>query len=429
MEKRLSSIQSLNGTIKVPGDKSISHRAVMFGAIADGQTTINGFLTGEDCLSTISCFKKLGVNIQQNNEQVTVEGKGISGLQKPSEELNVGNSGTTIRLMLGILANTPFTSVLTGDDSISKRPMNRVTQPLKQMGALIEGRDSGNKVPLQIQGGNTKGINYNSPIASAQVKSAILLAGLEGEGQTSVTEPVKSRDHTERMLEAFGASVENNGLTVSLKGGQHLTGTHIEVPGDISSAAFFLVAGAIVPESTITLKKVGLNPTRTGILDVLKDMGAQISYQNVNNDTSEPYGDLLIQTSALKGAVIKGDLIPRLIDEIPIIALAATQAEGKTIIQDAHELRVKETDRIETVVNELKKMGADIEATEDGMIINGKTPLKGTHVESHGDHRIGMMLSVASCIAEGETFLSNCEAIAVSYPAFFEQLNLLTKNK
>lgn len=426
MEKQLMPIQSLNGTIKVPGDKSISHRAVMFGSIAEGKTTINGFLTGEDCLSTISCFKKLGVNIVQENEHVTVEANGISGLHPPSEDLYVGNSGTTIRLMLGILANTPFTSVLTGDDSIAKRPMNRVTKPLKQMGAEINGNDSGNKVPLQIKGGNVKGIHYNSPIASAQVKSAIILAGLEGEGTTSVTEPLKSRDHTERMLEAFGAKVKSNSLTVSIEGGQQLKGTHIEVPGDISSAAFFLVAGAIVPNSTITLQKVGLNPTRTGILDVLNDMGAQISYQNVNEEASEPYGDLVIKTSSLKGAVIKGDVIPRLIDEIPIIALAATQAEGQTIIQDANELRVKETDRIETVVNELKKMGAEIKATEDGMIINGKTSLKGTSVQSHGDHRIGMMLSIASCIAEGDTTLDQSQAVAVSYPSFFDQLKDLS---
>jgi 3-phosphoshikimate 1-carboxyvinyltransferase len=373
MEKQLSPIQRLIGTNKVPGDKSISHRAVMFGSIAEGKTTINGFLTGEDCLSTISCFQKLGVNISQQGEEVTVEGKGIAGLKPPSEELYVGNSGTTIRLMMGILANTPFKSTLTGDESIGKRPMNRVTKPLKQMGALIEGNDSGNKVPLHIQGGKTKGMHYSSPIASAQVKSAILLAGLQAEGTTSVTEPVKSRDHTERMLEAFGIDVVNNGLSVSVQGGQQLKATHIEVPGDISSAAFFLVAGAIVPNSEITLKMVGLNPTRTGILDVLKNMGADITYHNVNDKVSEPYGDICVKTSSLKGTVIEGDLIPRLIDEIPIIALAATQAEGQTIIKDAHELRVKETDRIETVVNELRKMGANIEATEDGMIIHGKT--------------------------------------------------------
>ncbi|MGA4720044.1 3-phosphoshikimate 1-carboxyvinyltransferase [Fictibacillus nanhaiensis] len=426
MTKQLQPIQQLKGSIKVPGDKSISHRAVMFGSIAEGTTTIDGFLTGEDCLSTISCFKKLGVTIQQEGEKVTVEGKGIAGLTPPSEDLYVGNSGTTIRLMLGILANTPFESTLTGDESIAKRPMNRVTKPLKEMGAAIDGNDTGNKVPLHIKGGETRGIHYTSPIASAQVKSAIILAGLDGEGTTSVEEPFKSRDHTERMLKAFGVEVETDELTVSVAGGQKLKGTHIEVPGDISSAAFFLVAGAIVPNSEITLKKVGLNPTRTGILDVLKDMGADITYQNINEEASEPFGDLLIKSSELKGTVIQGDLIPRLIDEIPIIALAATQAEGKTIIRDAHELRVKETDRIETVVNELKKMGADIEATEDGMIIHGKSSLRGASVQSYGDHRIGMMLSVAACIAEGETTLKNSEAIAVSYPSFFEQLNVLS---
>ena len=427
MTKQLQPIQRLKGSIKVPGDKSISHRAVMFGSIAEGRTTIDGFLTGEDCLSTISCFKKLGVSILQEGEKVTVEGKGLTGLTPPSEDLYVGNSGTTIRLMLGILANTPFESILTGDDSIAKRPMNRVTKPLKEMGATIDGNDSGNKVPLHIKGGETRGIHYTSPIASAQVKSAIILAGLDGEGTTSVKEPFKSRDHTERMLKAFGVEVETDELSVSVAGGQKLKGTHIEVPGDISSAAFFLVAGAVVPNSEITLKKVGLNPTRTGILDVLKNMGADIAYQNKNDEASEPFGDLVIKSSALKGTIIEGDLIPRLIDEIPIIALAATQAEGTTIIKDAHELRVKETDRIETVVNELKKMGADIEATEDGMIIQGKSSLHGASVQSYGDHRIGMMLSVAACIAEGETTLANSEAIAVSYPSFFEQLNDLTK--
>ncbi|MGM0803619.1 MAG: 3-phosphoshikimate 1-carboxyvinyltransferase [Bacillota bacterium] len=426
MTKQLQPIPQLKGSIKVPGDKSISHRAVMFGSIAEGTTTIDGFLTGEDCLSTISCFKKLGVTIQQEDEKVTVEGKGIAGLTPPSEDLYVGNSGTTIRLMLGILANTPFESTLTGDESIAKRPMNRVTKPLKEMGAAIDGNDSGNKVPLHIKGGETRGIHYTSPIASAQVKSAIILAGLDGEGTTSVEEPFKSRDHTERMLKAFGVEVESDDLTVSVAGGQKLKGTHIEVPGDISSAAFFLVAGAIVPNSEITLRKVGLNPTRTGILDVLKEMGADLTYQNINETASEPFGDLIIKSSDLKGTVIQGDLIPRLIDEIPIIALAATQAEGKTIIKDAHELRVKETDRIETVVNELKKMGADIEATEDGMIIQGKSSLRGASVQSYGDHRIGMMLSVAACIAEGETTLTNSEAIAVSYPSFFEQLNVLS---
>lgn len=426
MTKQLQPIQRLKGSIKVPGDKSISHRAVMFGSIAEGTTTVDGFLTGEDCLSTISCFKKLGVTIQQEGEKVTIEGKGIEGLKPSSEDLYVGNSGTTIRLMLGILANTPFESTLTGDESIAKRPMNRVTKPLKEMGAAIDGNDSGNKVPLHIKGGETRGIHYTSPIASAQVKSAIILAGLDGEGTTSVEEPFKSRDHTERMLQAFGVEVESDDLTVAVAGGQKLKGTHIEVPGDISSAAFFLVAGAIVPNSEITLKKVGLNPTRTGILDVLKDMGADITYQNINDTASEPFGDLIIKSSDLKGTVIQGDLIPRLIDEIPIIALAATQAEGKTIIKDAHELRVKETDRIETVVNELKKMGADIEATEDGMIIHGKSALNGASVQSYGDHRIGMMLSVAACIAKGETTLTNSEAIAVSYPSFFEQLNVLS---
>ncbi len=418
-------LQGLQGTITVPGDKSVSHRAVMFGAIAQGKTVINGFLPGEDCLSTISCFQKLGVEISRNGDFVEVHGNGIQGLKEPTEVLDVGNSGTTIRLMMGILANTPFHSCIVGDASIGKRPMKRVTEPLKEMGAQIDGRDNGNYTPISIRGGNIKGIQYTSPVASAQVKSAVLLAGLQGEGITSVTEPLQSRDHTERMLQAFGCKVEKNGLTVSVEGKQELIGTTIEVPGDISSAAFFLVAGAIVPNSCITLKKVGLNPTRTGILDTLKQMGAAIRIENVTNEQFEPYGDITIETSELKGVEIGGDLIPRLIDEIPILALAATQAEGVTVIKDASELKVKETNRIDTVVKELQRLGANLEATEDGMIIYGKTALTGNTVDSHGDHRIGMMLAVASCLAKGETNILNREAVAVSYPNFFEQLNSL----
>ncbi|PFM66533.1 3-phosphoshikimate 1-carboxyvinyltransferase [Bacillus cereus] len=416
---------SLNGEIVVPGDKSISHRAVMFGAIAEGTTRVSNFLLGEDCLSTIACFQKLGAKIEQSGNDVTIYGKGLENLQEPKEVLDVGNSGTTIRLMLGILSNTPFHSTIIGDESIGKRPMKRVTDPLSKMHAQIDGRENGQYTPLSIRGGRVKGIHYHAPVASAQVKSAVLLAGLQGEGVTTVTEPMQSRDHTERMLRAFGCTVEVNERTVSLQGGQQLKGTEIKVPGDISSAAFFLVAGAIVQNSKLVLKNVGLNPTRTGILDVLTKMGARISIDNIRNEEFEPCGDITIETSKLKGIEIGGSLIPRLIDEIPVIALLATQAEGITVIKDAEELKVKETNRIDTVVDELGKLGAKIEATPDGMIIYGKQDLKGNTVNSHGDHRIGMMLAIASCIVNGEVKIENSDAVAVSYPNFFEQLAAL----
>ncbi|MGE7850697.1 3-phosphoshikimate 1-carboxyvinyltransferase [Bacillus paramycoides] len=416
---------SLNGEIVVPGDKSISHRAVMFGAIAEGTTRVSNFLLGEDCLSTIACFQKLGVKIEQSGNDVTIYGKGLENLQEPKEVLDVGNSGTTIRLMLGILSNTPFHSTIIGDESIGKRPMKRVTDPLSKMHAQIDGRENGQYTPLSIRGGRVKGIHYHAPVASAQVKSAVLLAGLQGEGVTTVTEPMQSRDHTERMLRAFGCTVEVNERTVSLQGGQQLKGIEIKVPGDISSAAFFLVAGAIVQNSKLVLKNVGLNPTRTGILDVLTKMGARISIDNIRNEEFEPCGDITIETSKLKGIEIGGSLIPRLIDEIPVIALLATQAEGITVIKDAEELKVKETNRIDTVVDELGKLGAKIEATPDGMIIYGKQDLKGNTVNSHGNHRIGMMLAIASCIVNGEVKIENSDAVAVSYPNFFEQLAAL----
>ncbi|MBJ8006395.1 MULTISPECIES: 3-phosphoshikimate 1-carboxyvinyltransferase [Bacillus cereus group] len=416
---------SLNGKIVVPGDKSISHRSVMFGAIAEGTTKVSNFLLGEDCLSTITCFQKLGVQIEQSGNDVTIYGKGLANLQEPKEVLDVGNSGTTIRLMLGILANTPFHSTIIGDASIGKRPMKRVTDPLSKMNAQIDGRENGQYTPLSIRGGKVKGMHYHSPVASAQVKSAVLLAGLQGEGVTTVTEPMQSRDHTERMLRAFGCTVDVNGRTVSLQGGQQLKGADIEVPGDVSSAAFFLVAGAIVQNSKLVLENVGLNPTRTGILDVLTKMGALISINHIRNEEFEPCGDITIETSKLKGIEIGGTLIPRLIDEIPVIALLATQAEGITVIKNAEELKVKETNRIDTVVDELGKLGAKIESTPDGMIIYGKQSLKGNTVNSHGDHRIGMMLAIASCIIDGEVKIENSDAVAVSYPKFFEQLAAL----
>ncbi|BDG36547.1 3-phosphoshikimate 1-carboxyvinyltransferase [Saccharococcus caldoxylosilyticus] len=422
-----TNISSLQGIIHVPGDKSISHRAVMLGAMARGTTTIENFLPGEDCLSTIDCFRKMGVVIHQDGSHVVVEGKGRDGLQEPSDILHVGNSGTTARLLLGILAGCPFHACLIGDESIAKRPMGRVTKPLKMMGARIDGREHGNYTPISIRGGELQPIHYESPVASAQVKSAILLAGLATAGTTAVTEPNRSRDHTERMIRLFGGNVAVDGLTVSVTGPQQLAGTSIYVPGDISSAAFFLAAGAVVPNSEITLKNVGLNPTRTGIIDVLQKMGADITIANVRNEQTEPFGDITVRTSRLAATEISGELIPRLIDEIPIIALLATQAEGTTVIKDASELKVKETNRIDTVVTELRKLGAEIEATEDGMIIHGKSALKAEEavVDSHGDHRIGMMLAIAACITKGAVHLKRPEAVAVSYPAFFDHLHSL----
>ncbi|MDO6655393.1 3-phosphoshikimate 1-carboxyvinyltransferase [Anaerobacillus sp. 1_MG-2023] len=417
--------QSLKGTVTIPGDKSISHRAIMFGSIAKGTTRITNFLPGADCLSTISCFKQMGVQIEQDGASVVVEGKGIDGLREPSELLDVGNSGTTFRLMMGLLAGRPFHSVLAGDESIAKRPMNRVTVPLSQMGAAIDGRENGTFAPIAIRGGNLSGITYDSPVASAQVKSGILLAGLQADGVTTVTETHRSRNHTENMLESFGVKVKRDGLSVSVEGGQHLTATNVEVPGDISSAAFFLVAGAIVPNSTLTLLNVGINETRSGILDVLEQMGASLSIKNKRVVNQEEVADLTISTSDLSGTTIEGEMIPRLIDELPVIALLATQANGKTIIRNAEELKVKETNRIDAVVEALQTLGASVTGTPDGMVIEGPTRLHGGQVSSLGDHRIGMMLAVAGCITEGSVQLELPEAIKVSYPDFFEHLKQL----
>lgn len=415
----------LQGTIEVPGDKSISHRSIMFGAIAKGKTTVSGFLLGEDCLSTIDCFRKLGVEIDVEGTNVTINSSSIDQWEEPKEVLYTGNSGTTTRLMLGILAGTTLHTVMTGDDSIGKRPMRRVADPLRIMGAQIAGRDNGQFTPLAIQGTQLKAIDYTMPVASAQVKSAILLAGLQAEGTTIVREKEVSRDHTERMLKQFGGSVSVDNGVVSIEGGQKLTGTHVNVPGDVSSAAFFLVAGAIVPNSEITLQNVGVNPTRSGIIDVLEKMGAQISVQIEDENAAEPTATITVHSSQLEGTTIEGDIIPRLIDEIPIIALLATQAKGKTIIRNAEELKVKETDRIVAVVTELQKLGANIEATEDGMIIEGPTKLHGGQLKSYGDHRIGMMAAVAALITDTPVELDDADCIAVSYPTFFEHVNTL----
>lgn len=413
---------SLKGTLRIPGDKSVSHRSIMFGAIAKGTTTVEGFLQSDDCLSTIDCFSKLGVAISVDGEKVEIKSEGLAAWKEPSDLLYTGNSGTTTRLLLGLLAGSHISSVLIGDESIQKRPMRRVTDPLKQMGAKYIGREKGQYTPIAVEGTKLRAINYEMPVASAQVKSAILLAALNAEGETVIKELETSRDHTEKMLQHFGATISVDDQTIRLQGGQTLTSTHVVVPGDISSAAFFLVAGAIVPNSNLTLQNVGLNPTRTGIIDALADMGTSMMIELDELKSHEEMGTIAVKTSSLKGTVIGGDLIPRLIDEIPIIALLATQAHGKTVIKDAEELKVKETNRIDAVVNELKKLGANITATDDGMIIEGPTPLHGADLQTYGDHRIGMMAAIASLITSSPVTIDNAECISVSYPNFFEQL-------
>ncbi|MEZ0482791.1 3-phosphoshikimate 1-carboxyvinyltransferase [Planococcus sp. SSTMD024] len=417
---------ALTGSVQVPGDKSISHRAIMFGALAQGTTTIEGFLMGDDCLSTISCFRSLGIEIRIDGEHVTVQSGGRKAWKEPDVVLDTGNSGTTTRLMLGLLAGTDFHSVMAGDESIARRPMKRIVEPLRLMGADIRGRANGHFTPLAVQGTALQAIDYTMPVASAQVKSAVLLAGLTAQGTTTVHEPVPSRDHTEIMLKHFGADISREGDVISLRGGQELQAAHVQVPGDISSAAFLIGAALIAKGSEITLKNVGINPTRTGLLDVFKAMGADIQASGHTSE-GEQAADLTVRSTSLRGTDIGGDVIPRLIDEIPLIALVATQAQGETVIRDAEELRVKETDRIQAVVTELKKLGADIEATEDGMVIHGPTPLIGAAMNSYGDHRLGMMAAVAALIADGAVTIDDPGCISISYPNFFEHLDKLTQ--
>ncbi len=423
MELKIEPKKNLKGTIKVPGDKSISHRSVMLGSLAQGITRIKGFLMGEDCLSTVKCFEAMGIEAKIQEDTVSIHGKGLHGLLEPQDVLDVGNSGTTIRLMSGILAGQPFNSVVTGDSSIRKRPMGRVTKPLKEMGATILGRNNGDLAPLTINGGNLKPISYKTPVASAQIKSSIFLAGLFANGWTEVIEPEKSRDHSERMLKYFGAEVEVDGLAARVKGNPTLTAKEIQVPGDISSAAFFLVAGAIVPNSRIVIKDVGLNPTRTGIIDVLMEMGATIKVSETPGDTGELIGEIIIETSNLQGIQFGGELIPRLVDEIPVIAVAAACAAGITEIRDAAELKVKESNRIEAICRGLKKMGADIEELSDGLRIRGGKPLRGDVIlDSLGDHRIAMALAIAGLVADKPIKIKNSDAINVSFPGFKDLL-------
>ena len=419
----IQKIKKAVGQIKVPGDKSISHRAVMLGSLANGVTEISGFLKGADCLSTIDCFRKMGIDIDINGENVTVHGNGLRGLLKPDEMLYTGNSGTTTRLLCGILAGQNFDTSITGDASIQKRPMGRVVQPLSMMGAKIENE----YCPLYITGTKLHGIDYKMPVASAQVKTAIILAGLYAYGETVIHEIEKSRDHTELMLSAMGADLTVDNLDITVKPTNDLTAVNVDVPGDISSAAFFLVLGAIMPNSQITVTNVGINPTRTGIIDVLKDMGADITLENVHTSAGETVADITVRSSSLKGTTVGGDIIPRLIDELPIIAVAAVFADGQTVIKDAQELKVKETNRIRAVVDEFNKCGIDITETDDGMIINGGKSIHGADFKTYGDHRMAMSLTVLAQLADGESTLDDSDCACVSYPTFFDDFYKLGK--
>ena len=422
MDMQLTKSAGLRGELNIPGDKSISHRAIMFGALADGTTEITNFLQGADCLSTISCFQAMGVPIENHTDRVLIRGVGLHGLRQPEQMLDVGNSGTTTRLISGILAGQTFTSTLNGDASIQKRPMKRIIDPLTQMGADISSLHNNGCAPLSIHGGQLHGIAYQSPIASAQVKSCVLLAGLYADGMTSVTEPALSRNHTELMLSGFGAQVKTNGLTAAVHPEPKLIGQKIAVPGDISSAAYWIAAALAVSGSELVLKNVGINPTRDGILRVVEAMGADIVRENIRTISGEPVCDLIVRSSSLHGVTVAGDLIPTLIDEIPVIAVLACFADGDTVIRDAQELKVKESNRIDTVVEGLRAMGADAVATDDGMIIHGGKTLHGAVIDSHLDHRIAMSFAVAGLMCEEPTTILNADSVVISYPDFYESL-------
>ena len=419
-------VKQLKGTLKVPGDKSISHRSIMFGALAKGTTTVEGFLTGEDCLSTIACFRQMGIPIEQVQDKVTIQGKGLYGLSKPDSILDVGNSGTTMRLMSGILSGQSFEVEITGDASIRKRPMDRIILPLTSMNANISSLTGNGLAPLSIKPSTLKSINYISPVASAQVKSSILLANLYTGSTSTVKEPTLSRNHSEIMLNHFGAKVNIEGSLVTSHPVKELFANHVVVPSDISSAAFFMVAGLICPSSELILKDVGMNPTRDGIIHVLKKMNGFIEIMNQRTVNGELIADLHIKTSKLVGTTVEGDIIPTLIDEIPVLAVAAAYAEGTTTIKDASELKVKETNRIDTMVCELKKMNIHIEATEDGMIIIGGNRVRGAHVKSYDDHRVAMSLAIAALGATDNTTIEDSACIAISYPTFESDLKALT---
>lgn len=418
----------LKGNFELIGDKSISHRAIMFSSISKGHNKISNFLMGEDCLSTIDCFRKMGVDIKIENKDVIVRGNGLYGLKKPNNILDVGNSGTTIRLIMGILAGNKFDATLIGDNSIGKRPMKRVTEPLRSMGCKIEGKDDANYTPIKIYGGNLSSINYKMPVASAQVKSAIILASLYADKMSTIEEKVKSRNHTEIMLKSFGADIDVNSLKININPVDELYSQDIYVPGDISSAAFIIVGALISKGSEVLIKNVGLNETRTGIIDVVKSMNGNIEIFNKRLVGGEIVGDILVKyTPNLCATTIDKTIIPRLIDEIPAIAVLASQAEGTTIIKDAKELKVKESNRIKAVVDNLKNMNCDIEELEDGMIIKGKNKLKASYIQTYNDHRIAMAFSIANLICEEEIKLDNPNCVDISFPGYFDLLNSLRK--
>lgn len=423
MHKEVGAIKKIYGEITVPGDKSISHRALLLGSLAEGDTEITGFLAGQDCLSTLNCLTALGIKIDLDSSgTVTVHGKGLHGFSEPTDILNAGNSGTTARLLLGILAGQSFFSVLTGDESLRNRPMGRVINPLALMGASIKGRNADTLLPLGIVGNKLQGIEFNSMIASAQLKSALLLAGLYADSTTTVVEPYKSRDHSERMLTYFGADLSIKGTSVSINPQSRLNGKKVIIPGDFSSAAFHLVAALIVPESELIIKDVGFNPTRTGLIEILRQMGANITIANLHEAAGEPVADILVKSSVLQGTEVKGSIIPTLIDEIPILAVAALFAEGDTVIREASELRVKESDRIAVLVEELQKIGGKVTELPDGLRIQGGKPLSGGICDSHNDHRIAMALAVAGLRVSDKLIVQNHQCINISYPDFFADL-------
>lgn len=422
---KFNQVNHLKGELTIPGDKSVSHRSIMLGSLAKGTTRVTNFLEGADCLLTIALFRRMGIEIERSGSIITVHGNGLHGLKKPDGILDCGNSGTTIRLISGIFAAQDFDVVLTGDESIQRRPMKRIITPLSQMGARIESTRHNDCAPLAITGSKLHGIHYQSPVASAQIKSAILLAGLYADGQTSVTEPVISRDHSERMLTRFGAAVSTTGTTATISPVTELYGTEVKVPGDISSAAFFIAAATLVPGSELIIRNVGINPTRDGIIKVCRAMGADIQFLNHHPEAAEPYADLLVRSSRLHGTTIEGSIIPTLIDELPIIAAMACFAEGETVIRDAAEMKVKESNRIEVMVRNLSAMGADITETEDGMIIRGGRPLHGAVIDSNADHRIAMTFAITALCAEGTTEIQGAECVEISYPTFYKDLQNL----
>lgn len=419
--------RGLRGEIRIPGDKSISHRAVMFASIAQGKSRVKGFSASADAAATVDCLRRLGSDVSGKDGAIEVRGQGLLGLAEPDDVLNAANSGTTVRLLSGILSGQPFLSIFTGDDSLRQRPMKRIVTPLTAMGALIRGRNADQNLPLAIRGGLLRPISYSVPVASAQVKSAILLAALYAEGETTVIEPQRTRDHSERMLAAMGARIvatdDASGHRVTVEGRPELQPLDVEIPGDFSSAAFFMAAAAVVPDSDITVLNVGINPTRTGFMDVLREMGAHVEVFNQRLAGGEPVAEMRCRAGDLRGVSVSGEMVARAIDELPVLAVVATQAEGETIVRDAQELRVKESDRIAAVVRELSRLGADIAELPDGFIVRGPTRLRGTRCSSYGDHRIAMSLAIAGLVATDETQIDGVECVDVSFPGFFDRLS------